>query len=72
MTAGSHLSIWFFVGILLSFYGLIITAAGIYGLFVPPEVHLAQYHADLWWGLLLLALGASYCYHFAPGKAQTR
>ena len=31
MTSGSHLSIWFFVGILLAFYGLIITGAGIYG-----------------------------------------
>ena len=51
MTSGSHLSIWFFVGILLTFYGLIITGAGIYGLFVPAPVHLAQYHADLWWGL---------------------
>ena len=41
MTEGSHLSIWFFVGILLTFYGLIITGAGIYGLFVPPHVELA-------------------------------
>ena len=36
MTKDSHLSIWFFVGILLTFYGLIIVGAGIYGLFVPP------------------------------------
>ena len=27
MTSGSHLSIWFFVGILVTFYGLIITGA---------------------------------------------
>jgi hypothetical protein len=40
--------------------------------FVPPPVHLAQYHADLWWGLLLLAIGVFYCYHFAPRKAQAR
>jgi hypothetical protein len=68
MTSEPHLSIWFFVGILLAFYGLIITAAGVYGLFVPPAVHLAEYHADLWWGLFLLALGVFYAYHFAPSR----
>ncbi len=70
MTSGSHLSIWFFVGILLAFYGLIITAAGVYGLFVPAPVLLALYHADLWWGLLLLGIGVFFCYHFAPRKAR--
>ena len=72
MTKDSHLSIWFFVGILLAFYGLIITGAGIYGFFVPapPSLHLAKYHADFWWGLILLAIGVFYCYHFAPGKLK--
>jgi hypothetical protein len=72
MTEGSHLSIWFFVGILLAFYGLIITGAGVYYLFAsPPEhLHLANYHADLWWGLILLALGVFYCYHFAPAEIK--
>ena len=37
MTKDSHLSIWFFVGILLAFYGLIITGAGIYAFFTPPD-----------------------------------
>jgi hypothetical protein len=70
MTKDSHLSIWFFVGILLSVYGLIITGAGIYGFFTPPAVKLASLHADLWWGLILLALGVFYCYHFAPGRVK--
>jgi hypothetical protein len=72
MTKDSHLSIWFFVGILLVCYGLIIAGAGVYGLFVPPDVKLAEYHSDLWWGLILLATGVFYCYHFAPGKVQYR
>jgi hypothetical protein len=72
MTKDSHLSIWFFVGILLVGYGLIITGAGVYGLFSPPQVKLAEYHADLWWGLILLAIGVFYCYHFSPGRAQER
>ncbi len=70
MTKDSHLSIWFFVGILLVFYGLIITGAGVYGIFSPPNVKLAGYHADLWWGLILLAIGVFYCYHFAPHRAK--
>jgi len=69
MTKDSQLSIWFFVGILLTFYGVIITLAGLYSLVSPPAVHLAGYHADLWWGLILLAVGLFYCYHFAPPRA---
>jgi len=71
MTKDSQLSIWFFVGILLTFYGLIIAGAGIYGLFNPPEVVLSNLHADLWWGLILLGIGVFYCYHFAPGKTRS-
>jgi hypothetical protein len=68
MTKDSHLSIWFFVGVLLTFYGLIIAGAGIYGLFVPSNKVLSNLHADLWWGAILLAIGVFYCYHFAPGN----
>jgi hypothetical protein len=71
MTSDSHLSIWFFVGILLALYGVIITGAGLYAFYSPPNVHLAQYHADLWWGLILLAIGAFYCFHFSPRRLKT-
>jgi hypothetical protein len=71
MTKDSHLSIWFFVGILLTFYGLIIVGAGIYGLWSPPNVALAYLHADLWWGAILLAIGVFYCYHFRPGRLRS-
>jgi hypothetical protein len=72
MTKDSHLTIWCFVGILLTFYGSIITLAGVYGIFAPPAVKLAEYHADLWWGLILLAIGVFYCYHFAPRKTASQ
>lgn len=72
MTQDSHVSIWFFVGILLTVYGVIIAGAGVYGLFAPPPVVLAQYHADLWWGLILLAAGVFYCYHFSPRRMSGR
>jgi hypothetical protein len=72
VTKDSHLSIWFFVGILLTFYGLIITGAGIYGLFVPPPTVLSNLHADLWWGAILLAIGVFYCWHFNPSIASAQ
>ena len=31
------ISIWFFIGVLLTAYGVLITASGIYQLFSPPE-----------------------------------
>ncbi len=63
-----RVSIWFFVGVLLSIYGVLITASGLYGLQHPPAVKLAELHAGIWWGLLLLAIGAAYSYAFFPGR----
>jgi hypothetical protein len=62
------ISIWFFIGVLLLFYGIVIAAAGFYELAVPPEhpVVLASLHAGIWWGLLLTILGAAYTIHFRP------
>jgi hypothetical protein len=70
MTDKQHyVSIWFFIGSLLGIYGVIILAAGIYNIFVPPEgVALKEYHAGLWWGAILLAIGVFYCVRFRPGK----
>jgi FtsH-binding integral membrane protein len=66
--------IWFFIGCLLLIYGLIITATGIYLWICPPEhqVELFQYHADVWWGCLLVVLGLFYSIRFNPwGKGET-
>ena len=52
-------SIWFLVGLLLTAYGLLISAAGVYQALAPP-VHppvLADLHAGIWWGLLILGIG---------------
>jgi len=67
-----RISIWFFIGVLLLIYGILICGTGIYELFVPPEhpVVLAQLRPAIWWGGLLLLLGAFYCYHFAPGRSR--
>jgi hypothetical protein len=52
-------SIWFFVGLLLTFMGAIVTASGIYSLFNPPAQPkiFAHLHPDLWWGIVMLAFG---------------
>ncbi len=60
------LSIWFFIGVLLLAYGVLILGAGIYGLSSPPNVVLANLHAGVWWGILLIVLGGFYTWHFAP------
>jgi hypothetical protein len=54
------ISIWLFIGLLLIAYGAIILGAGIWELFVPPAqtTVLAELHPSLWWGALLLVLGA--------------
>ena len=60
--------IWFFIGALLAVYGVLILGAGVYGLFHPPRVALADLHAGIWWGALLLAIGLSYVRAFRPRR----
>lgn len=73
--SGEHngmISIWFFIGILLFIYGLLIGGAGIYD-YVYPAAHpvvLSQLHAGLWWGILLTVLGAGYAWRFSPSKTR--
>jgi hypothetical protein len=65
-------SIWFFIGALLLIYGVLILGAGLYELSSPPEhpvVH-AELHAAIWWGALLLIMGAIYTFRFLPGKGR--
>ncbi len=69
--AGRMISIWFFIGISLAVNGALILAAGIYQLVNPPvnpSVVLFQLHANVWWGVVLLAIGVLYCGKFAPRR----
>ncbi len=52
-------SIWYFVGLLLTVMGAIITASAVYSLVNPPAEPkvLANLHPDLWWGIFMLAFG---------------
>ena len=62
------LSIWFFIGMLLLAYGILILGSAIINYNNPPNVVLASLHADLWWGVLLLILGVIYTLKFRPRK----
>ena len=66
------ISIWFFIGILLLSYGVIITGSGLWELVSPPAhpVVMADLHTPIWWGILLLAIGAFYSYRFSPRRGK--
>jgi hypothetical protein len=69
---GSKIPIWFFIGVLLTAYGLLITGYGVYELATGQlaDVALKELHAPVWWGGTLLALGVLYTVKFRPGKAK--
>ena len=70
MHSKGFISIWFFIGVLLTAYGVLITANGLYELVSPPAhaVVLANLHAGIWWGAVLLAIGLFYTIRFFPRK----
>jgi hypothetical protein len=72
MDSKREIPIWFFIGSLLTAYGVLILGTGIYHLFVPPQkqLALAYLHADIWWSLLLLVVGLIYTIKFWPFKAE--
>jgi hypothetical protein len=72
-THAHAIPIWWFIGVLLLCYGVIITGAGIYHLFVPLDrpVVLAEIQAGLWWGIGLFTLGLFYTVRFFPRKTRT-
>ena len=73
------ISIWFFIGLLLGVYGVLILGSGVHELISPAAVEpqgaierdvMADLHAAIWWGALLLALGLVYAIHFRPGREK--
>ena len=61
--------VWFFVGIILLCYGLIILATGVYEYSHPPATVLADLHPAVWWGAFLAVIGGIYVYTYAPKKS---
>jgi hypothetical protein len=64
-----QLSIWFFCGILMLAYGLVLLTQGTYEHFGhQPNTVLARLEATFWWGVVLAVLGGFYAVRFRPSK----
>ena len=67
MSPRSHNSLWFFAGFLLLISGVVATASSLVNRDPTGQtVILGEPHADIFWGLLLLALGGFSCFRFNP------
>jgi len=66
--------VWFFVGVLLLVYGVLILATGIYEVANPPANRVVLYdlHASIWWGGVLVVLGAIFSLRFSPARERAR
>ena len=62
--------VWFFVGLLLLVYGVLIVASGIAEWRNPPPTVLANLHPQVWWGSLMVVLGGAYIIMFRPRKSS--
>ena len=60
--------VWFFVGLLLGVYGLLILSSGLAELSNPPATVLANLHAPVWWGAVMVIVGGAYCLAFGPRR----
>ena len=60
--------VWFFVGVILLIYGVLILTTGLNEFSHPPATVLANLHPAIWWGALLTIVGAVYVYVYMPRK----
>jgi FtsH-binding integral membrane protein len=60
------LPVWFFIGVLLTIYGVIILITSIADWSQPSLAVLSQYHPGLWGGIILLLIGSFYTLKFRP------
>jgi hypothetical protein len=69
---GSRIPIWFFIGLMLAVYGLLVLSYGLYELATGnlANVQLANLHTPVWWGAILLLLGTVYLIKFRPGRSN--
>jgi len=67
----AELSIWFFCGILMLAYGVVLIVTGIVEYHAPPPNEvllpwLQPLHPTLWWGVCMAVFGAFYSIRFRP------
>jgi hypothetical protein len=63
-----EISIWFFCGVLMLAYGIVLIATGLAEFHHPPPTVLSNLRPTLWWGVLLGIAGGIYTLKFWPGK----
>lgn len=66
--ARQMIPVWFFVGLLLLIYGILIFITGLVEWSHPPATVLASLHAPVWWGGLLIIVGGAFVGKFRPRK----
>lgn len=62
------LPVWFFIGVLLFVYGVIILVTSLQEWSHPPAVVLSNLHPGVWGGILLIAIGGFYTVRFRPRR----
>lgn len=70
---GSRIPIWFFIGLLLTVYGVMIVCYGCYEAFTgnyASGVQLTHLHTPIWWGAILFIIGLVYLIKFRPGRGK--
>jgi len=60
--------VWFFVGVIVLIYGVLIFLTGVAEFGNPPHTVMAELHAPVWWGAILTVIGALFVYLFRPKK----
>ena len=68
MNRPAIIPVWFFAGVLLAVYGVLICASGIAEWSSPRVAILAGLHAPVWWGGLLAVIGGAYTIAFRPRR----
>ncbi len=75
MDEHKQIPIWFFIGVMLLFYGVLIAFAGVFDWLAPPpvdeRVKLWHLHADVWWGAVMAVIGLAYTLRFRPRREPT-
>jgi len=66
------LPVWFFIGLLLSAYGIIILITSITDWSHPSSAILSQYHPGFWGSIVLLVIGGVYTMQFRPRRPRGR
>ena len=67
----SGISIWFFIGVMLTVYGAMILGLRHATSLNTGVMAVANYHASIWWGALMLLVGLFYGVRFRPGRINS-